>query len=122
MVFVYNACPDKPTAHKSKEIHLNKFKYLPKLIYCRYRSIIILLLDVQVQCIASWKDGSNNYFIGKEISQDPEAFRCYEYQAVTGKDSEIRGYKVSRSDRSGACSTVVHHENSPHKLRLTGKF
>jgi len=101
-------------------------------ILCQFDCIDIL--DIQIECIATWKAGFNNYMVAREktvipeIQHNTESYRCYQYQArmsasTSSNDSagEILGYDVYKSEDSGSCSHVSSAHDSPNSMFLTGR-
>ncbi|XP_014666649.1 PREDICTED: uncharacterized protein LOC106808439 [Priapulus caudatus] len=77
----------------------------------RYPSIRI----VQLECTASWQEGSSNYMVGrfthKSIKSDEEGYRCFVYEATP------EGFNVAQS-ADATCNGLYTATGGPVSMRL----
>lgn len=70
----------------------------------RYISHFFALTDEQLECLATWKDGSLHYLMGRmqhqRITSDEDRYRCFVYERTTASGGGGHGGSSARDARS----------------------
>lgn len=75
----------------------------------------------ELECLGSWRETSQNYFVGKIhskfTSSYEDSFRCFVYEQIFGSDGVLSGYKVAQSG-DATCSGLTSASDGERTMRL----
>lgn len=83
--------------------------------------IIIEFTVEELQCLATWKDGSTRYMVGKlshgRVKTNEESYRCFVYERVQTHDRKV-AYNVAQSG-DATCNGLLSALEGSKVMRLT---
>jgi len=91
-------------------------------ITCRNENHCLFLVE-ELVCLASWKDGSTRYLVGKlhhpMAHSDEDRYRCFVYERSQGQGRERRStYDVAQSG-DATCNGLLSAKEGSRTMRLT---
>lgn len=75
----------------------------------------------ELLCLATWKDGSTRYLVGKlshsRIKTNEESYRCFVYERTQGQNGKVT-YNVAQSG-DATCNGLLSSTEGSKVMKLT---
>ena len=126
---ILSCCFDTKPALTSKRlrVQVRNLKIKPfehQHYHCILKNLTRLLTEEELECFGHWRDGSQDYLVGKihnslsrSVATLEESYRCFVYEKII-RNGAIVGYQIAQSG-DATCNGVYSSVEGARTLTLT---